>query len=85
MKSSLDKKLFYRIYICGGYSLFSAIKDCYQLDLKNVTAGWTEIAPLIKGRYKHQMVAANGLIYVIGGEGTLFEHDDIEASHTCYF
>ena len=33
---------------------------------------------MLKGRFNHQLVAANGLIYAVGGEGPLFEHDDIE-------
>ena len=54
------------------------IKECYKLDLTNIPAGWMEISPMLKGRFNLQLVTAKGLIYAIGGEGPLSEHDDIE-------
>ena len=69
---------FYSIYICGGYNLIVSVKECYKLNLSNTTQGWVPIAPLIKGRFNFKMVAANGFIYAVGGEGPFSEHDDIE-------
>ena len=69
---------FYSIYICGGYNLILSVKECYKLNLSNTTQGWVPIAPLIKGRFNFKMVAANGFIYAVGGEGPFSEHDDIE-------
>ena len=69
---------FYSIYICGGYNLILSVKECYKLNLSNTTEGWVPIAPLIKGRFNFKMVAANGFIYAVGGEGPFSEHDDIE-------
>ena len=59
------------IYICGGYTLLLEVKECYKLDLNNTGIGWVEIAPLLKGRFKFQLLTARGLIYAIGGEGPL--------------
>ena len=72
---------FYSIYICGGYNLILSVKECYKLNLSNTTQGWVPIAPLIKGRFNFKMVAANGLIYAVGGEGPFSEHDDIEVHY----
>ena len=46
--------------------------------MTNLSAGWVEISPMLKGRFNHQLVTANGLIYAVGGEGPFSEHDDIE-------
>jgi len=66
------------IYICGGYNLLLSVKECYKLDLNDLTQGWIQIASMSKGRFNHKMVSANGLIYAIGGEGPFYEHHDIE-------
>ena len=83
IKRSLTLKMniffsFSSIYICGGYNLTLAIKECYKLDLSNTKQGWVSIAPLIKGRFNFKMVSANGFVYAVGGEGPFSEHDDIE-------
>ena len=54
------------------------VKECYKLDLTNPSKGWQAIAPMLKARFNFKMVAANGLLFAIGGEGPLYEHDDIE-------
>lgn len=54
------------------------VKECFKLDLTNVAEGWVPIAPLLKGRFTFQLVAAAGLIYAIGGEGPFAQHNDIE-------
>merc|ERR1712020_516588 len=33
---------------------------------------------MLKARFNFKMVAANGLLFAIGGEGPFYEHDDIE-------
>ena len=48
------------------------------MDLSNTKQGWVPIEPLIKGRFNFKMVAANGFVYAVGGEGPFSEHDDIE-------
>ena len=70
--------------MCGGYSLLVEVKECFKLDLTD-NAGWVEISPMLKGRFNHQLVAANGLIYAVGGEGPFFEHDDIEVREVALF
>ena len=71
-------KSYLLITACGGYSLLLEVKECYRLNLNNVEAGWEAIAPLLKGRFNFQLVAAKGLIYAVGGEGPFGDHDDIE-------
>ena len=71
-------KSYILITACGGYSLLLEVKECYRLNLNNVEAGWEAIAPLLKGRFNFQLVAAKGLIYAVGGEGPFGDHDDIE-------
>ena len=48
------------------------------MDLSNTKQGWVPIEPLINGRFNFKMVAANGFVYTVGGEGPFSEHDDIE-------
>ncbi len=71
---------FYSIYICGGYNTVFNVKECFKLDLSATDQGWVEVAPMLKGRFNHKLIAAKGLIYAIGGEGPFSEHDDIEVA-----
>ena len=70
------------IYICGGYNLILNVKECYKLDLLNTTQGWVESAPMLKGRFGHKLLAAQGLLYAVGGQGPFSNHDDIEVRPT---
>ena len=55
------------------------VKECYKLDLTDpASQGWQAIAPMLKARFNFNLVAANGLLFAIGGEGPFFDHDDIE-------
>ena len=80
LKTSLRLIFFFSVYTCGGYNLILEVKECYKLDLTNPSKGWQAIAPMLKARFNFKMVAANGLLFAIGGEGPFYEHDDIEAS-----
>jgi len=64
-----------KVYVCGGFKWFQEDKSCLVLDLKADKKEWKEIAPMIKGRAQHSLIATGGKIYAIGGE-TFWSHQD---------
>lgn len=71
-----------KVYLTGGCER-PGEQDCtnrmFMLDARQPDRGWQELAPLPgRGRFLHQMTAADGVLYVLGGIG-LKEQDGRQA------
>ena len=58
-----------RFYVSGGGGPADNTPQANLWALDPGSDAWTELTPMPEGRYAHRMVALDGLLYVVGGQG----------------
>jgi len=66
------------LIICGGSSLLGAHKDCAVLTLGISPLEWKEFPSMIHAREQFALVVTGGMLYAVGGNDAIGEHNSIE-------